>query len=397
MKKQKKIKKILYIFLLLILLFSSNTYAQEIETEEETNISQEEVLESQMKELQINDFLEQGKQYTQEVYGDIDLYEILTDAFTGKIDHEKIFNVLFLAIGEDVFENISMILNIIIIIVIHSILKSFTEDLENKGIGKVAYYAQYILIATLILTSFTEIISMVKESIQNLVGFMNCLIPILITLLVTTGSITTAGMLEPILLFLITFIGNLIETIILPLILASTVLILVSNLSKHVQVDKLAQFFNKSAIWMLGVVLTLFVGVVSLEGSLTSNVDGITAKTTKAAVSSFVPVVGKILGDAVDTVIGCSSILKNAVGIVGLVVILGICASPIIKLTILTALYYLTAAICQPIADEKIVKMIEQMGGVFKILLGILCTISVMLVIGIALVLKISNAGLMYR
>jgi len=397
MKKQKKIYRIICLSFLFLLLFSSNTYAQEVETEDNSNISQEEVLESQMQELRINDFLEQGKQYTQDVYGDIDLYQILTDAFTGKIDHGKIFNVIISAIGEDIFENISMILNIIIIIVIHSILRSFTEDLENKGIGKVAYYAQYILIATIILTSFTDIISMVKESIENLVGFMNCLIPILITLLVTTGSFATAGMLEPILLFLITFIGNLIEVVILPLILASTVLVLVSNLSKHVQVDKLAKFFNKSAIWMLGVVLTLFVGVVSLEGSLTSNVDGITAKTTKAAVSSFVPVVGKILGDAVDTVIGCSSILKNAVGIVGLIIVLGICISPIVKLTLLTALYYLTSAICQPIADEKIVKMIEQMGGIFKVLLGILCSISVMLVIGIALVLKISNAGLMYR
>jgi len=397
MKKQKKIYRIICLSFLFLLLFSSNTYAQEVETEDNSNISQEEVLESQMQELRINDFLEQGKQYTQDVYGDIDLYQILTDAFTGKIDHGKIFNVIVSTIGEDVFENISMILNIIIIIVIHSILRSFTEDLENKGIGKVAYYAQYILIATIILTSFTDIISMVKESIENLVGFMNCLIPILITLLVTTGSFATAGMLEPILLFLITFIGNLIEVVILPLILASTVLVLVSNLSKHVQVDKLAKFFNKSAIWMLGVVLTLFVGVVSLEGSLTSNVDGITAKTTKAAVSSFVPVVGKILGDAVDTVIGCSSILKNAVGIVGLIIVLGICISPIVKLTLLTALYYLTSAICQPIADEKIVKMIEQMGGIFKVLLGILCSISVMLVIGIALVLKISNAGLMYR
>ncbi len=70
----------------------------------------------------------------------------------------------------------------------------------------------------------------------------------------------------------------------------------------------------------------------SVEGSLSSTVDGITAKTTKAAVSNFIPVVGKILGDAVDTVMGCSNILKNAVGIVGVVVVIAICVGPIIKL-----------------------------------------------------------------
>ena len=65
-----------------------------------------------------------------------------------------------------------------------------------------------------------------------------------------------------------------------------------------------------------GVVLTLFVGLLSIEGTLSSSVDGITAKTTKAAVSNFIPIVGKILGDAVDTVLGCAAILKNAVGVV---------------------------------------------------------------------------------
>ena len=204
-------------------------------------------------------------------------------------------------------------------------------------------------------------------------------------------------MLQPILLFIITFIGNFINNIILPLVLVSTALGIVSKISDRIQIDKLSKFFKSSVVWILGVVLTLFVGVVSLEGNLSSSVDGVTAKTAKAAVSSFIPVVGKILGDAVDTVIGCSSILKNAIGIIGVVVVIGICIAPIIKLTILMAVYYLGAALCQPIADSKIISLLEQMGDTFKILLAILCSVSVMLIIGITLVINISNSGLMYR
>lgn len=124
---------------------------------------------------------------------------------------------------------------------------------------------------------------------------------------------------------------------------------------------------------------------------------GITAKTTKAAVSNFIPVVGKILGDTIDTVMGCSSILKNAVGVVGVIIIIGICIIPIIKLTILTITYYIATAVCEPIADSKIISLLGQVSDTFKILLGILCAISVMLIIGITLVIKISNSGLMYR
>lgn len=124
---------------------------------------------------------------------------------------------------------------------------------------------------------------------------------------------------------------------------------------------------------------------------------GITSKTTKTIVSSAIPVVGKILGDAVDTVVGGGIILKNAIGLVGVIVVIGICIIPIIKLSILTISYKLLATVSQPIADTKIVSLLDQIGDVFKILLAILSSISFMLIIGTALVLKISNSGMMYR
>ncbi len=292
---------------------------------------------------------------------------------------------------------ITVLASILVIIVIHSILKSLSEGLENKGIAQITYYVQYILIVTLIMTNFVQILDIVKDSIQSLVGFMNSLIPILITLMITTGSIVSANLIQPIILFLITFIGNFITGVIIPLVLIGTALGVISKVSDRVQVDKLAKFFKSSVIWILGVVLTIFVGVVSVEGTLSSSVDGITAKTAKAAVSSFIPVVGKILGDAVDTVIGCSSILKNATGIVGVIILIGIAIVPIIKLTVLMAIYYLGAALCQPIADDKIIKLLDQMGDTFKTLLAIMCSVSVMFIIGTTLVINISNSGMMYR
>lgn len=106
---------------------------------------------------------------------------------------------------------------------------------------------------------------------------------------------------------------------------------------------------------------------------------------------------GKALGESVDTVIGSTAILKNSIGIVGMIVILGICLNPIVKLSILSIAYNFTSAICEPIADEKIVKLLEQMGDTFKVLLGILFFSSCLLIIGLAMCLKISNTGIMYR
>lgn len=356
-----------------------------------------EIIESQKDTLNISSFIKEANDYTKDVFSDMEVGEILNSAITGKVENGKIIRNVWKLFGKEIVNSIASIGSIIVIIIVHSIIKSISDGLENKSISQITYYVQYILIVTLIMTSFSEVLQMVKESIQNLVGFMNILIPLLITLMVTTGSIASASMLQPILLFIITLIGNFIKDVIIPIVLVSTALGIISKISDRLQIDKLSKFLKSSVVWVLGVVLTLFVGIVSLEGTLSSSVDGITAKTTKAAVSSFIPVVGKILGDAVDTVIGCSSILKNALGIVGVVVIIAICVKPIIKLVILMTMYYLGSALCQPIADGKIIKLLDQMGDTFKLLLGILCSVSVMLIIGVTLVVKISNSGLMYR
>lgn len=276
-------------------------------------------------------------------------------------------------------------------------MSSISDSLENKGVSQVTYFVELILIITLIVSTFSNCISLVKNTIQNLVGFSNSLIPILMTLMLTTGAITSAGMIQPILLLLINFIGNAISNFILPIVLISTSLNIISQISDEIKISKIPKFLNSATIWVLGIIMTLFVTVLSLEGSLTQTVDGVTAKTTKAAVSTVIPVVGKILGDATDAVIGCAGILKNAVGFVGVIVILGICLSPIIKLTILTITYYLASALCQPIADAKIVNLLESVADTFKTLLAIIFCVTVLLIVGLTIVIKISNATLLYR
>ena len=94
---------------------------------------------------------------------------------------------------------------------------------------------------------------------------------------------------------------------------------------------------------------------------------------------------------------GATSLLKNSLGIVGIIIVIGICAMPIIKLAILTISYHFASAICEPLADKKIVSLLDQMGGTFKVLLGVMFFVAVLLIIGLAMCIKISNNGMMYR
>ena len=397
MNKQMKIILMIIIMVISVLSPRKSYCANDISNTQSATSIDENELESQEKTFGISSFIQNSKQYTGEFFEDIDISDILNSAIKGEIDNSNIYKKILSKLGNEVQNGVKSLACILAIIIIHSILKSISESLENDNISKLIYYVQYIAIITVILSNFSDIITLVKDTTTNLIGFMNTLIPVLISLMLYTGSITTTSILEPIILFMINFIGNLIQNILMPIILIITSISIISKISDRVQIDKISKFLKSSTIWFLGIVLTIFVGVVSLEGTLASSVDGITAKTAKAIVSSAVPIVGKILGDVVDSVLGCGLILKNAVGFVGVIVIIGICIMPILKLTVLTFSYKLVASISEVIADSKIVKLLDEIGDIFKILLAILVTVTFMVIIGTTLLVKMSNTGMMFR
>lgn len=381
-------KKLITIFAILICIFGTSISIADTE---------DEVINSQMDSFNISNFIDEANKYSNDILKDIGIQELLNNAIKGEVDTNQLLKNIFPLLGTEIKEALKVMGSILIIVLIHSVLKSISDNLNNKSVAQITYYVQYILIATVIMTNFSSIITLSKEAVGNMISFIQLLFPLLMTLMLASGSVVSVNLVQPIILFIINLISNIFQSIIIPIILVGTALAIVSKISDRIQIDKLSKFLKSSSVWVIGILLTIFVGVLSIEGTLGSSVDGITAKTAKAAVSSFIPVVGKVLGDAVDTVIGCSAILKNAIGIVGVIVVIAICITPILKLAIITIIYHLTAALCEPIADSKIVSLITQMADTFKILLAILCSISVMLIIGITLVINISNTGLMYR
>ncbi len=388
-------KRIIYILIMIILFLY---FTMPISTANETkDINTNDILQEQQEEFGISEFIQQAEEYSGEFFDGININELLENAIKGEVDNQTLFKKILSVLGGKLVDGLTVLGSILVIVVIHSILKSVSESLENDTISKLIYYVQYILIVTIVMMNFSDVVQVVKDTCNNLIGFMNILIPLLISLMIYTGSITTSGVLEPIILFLTNFIGNMIQTLIIPIVLVFTSLIVISKISDNVQIDKLSKFLKSGVVWFFGIILTIFVAVISLEGTLSSSVDGVTAKTTKAVVSSAIPIVGKILGDAVDTVLGCGIILKNAVGVIGIIIAIGICIIPILKLGIFTIAYKFMSAICEPIADKNITSLLDQIGDVYKIFLAILCSLSVMLIVGTALVVKISNTGMMYR
>ena len=280
------------------------------------------IVNDQLEALNLSSFIKEGEKYSKDAFPDLNVSDLINKSIKGDLNNKILYKGFLKILGKEFTSSITVLGSILIIIIIHTILKSISENLGNDNTSQIAYYIEYILIITIIVGNFASIISNIRDTISNLVGFMNMLIPILVSLIIATGQISSGSLLQPILIFAVAFIGNIINLAIIPIITASLILSIASNLSDKVQIGKLSKFLKSSVIWFLGFVITIFVGVLSLEGTLTSSVDGITIKGIKAATSTLVPVVGKALGDSVDTVLGATSLIKNAIGFVGIIIIL---------------------------------------------------------------------------
>ncbi|ABR48649.1 Sporulation stage III, protein AE [Alkaliphilus metalliredigens QYMF] len=298
---------------------------------------------------------------------------------------------------KEVLINWRLLGQIVILAAIYAVLSNLQSAFENDAVAKLAYTVCYLVIISITIQTFMIAINIGRDAITSMVTFMQVLLPILLALLMAMGGIATSAFFHPVLLASIGLIGTIIQNVVLPLIFFSAILAVINNFTHKIQITKLASLLKQAAIVILGFVLTTFVGIITIQGITASTVDGITIRTAKFAVDKFIPVVGGFLSDAVDTVIGCSLLLKNAVGAIGLLTIFLICLIPMIKILALVIIYKLSAAIIEPIADKQLVDCLNSMSNSLVILFATVSSVAIMFFITITIIVATGNITVMMR
>lgn len=375
-----KIKSMIIIFLLFI--FQNNAEVLAIEKNEDVDI---------------NGFLASAKEYACEVFPELNYENVLEKIVNGNLFENKNLIHKFLDIFiKEIKVSIEIVLKIISVSILCSMLKNIQAS-KDSSVGEVAFYVCYLFVVTLVINSYIEIATLCLETMTQLNNFMNILIPLILSLLIANGSITSVTLMQPVLILMTNITNTLITQVILPIIFISVVINIIGNISTNIDVSKLPSILQKTSIWTVNFILGIFIGVLSLEGSLSANVDGLTAKTAKTVVSTVIPVVGKALSDATDSIIGAASITKNALGIFGVLVIIGIVCVPVIKAFIMMLVYNISSALIEPLVDKRMSKCINDMGSAIKIIFALMSTVSILFIISITLMIKVGNFTIMYR
>lgn len=394
-----KNKRVLLMVILLMIIFSSQCFT-ESENQDEMKIT-DQFLKEQLDSLNMNELelvLEDITRGNEELYPEINVREIVLNMIKGK----ETFNIETIKSGistiffKEISNNLVLISQILIITIACSILTNIQGEFEKDTVSQLAHYVCYIILSMLIINSFMMALDLGKKTVDQMVNLMQVILPILLTLLTAVGGPSTKLLFHPIVIATVNIIGFLIKDLVFPLILFSFIIGVISNISKKVQFLKLSELIRQIVIVLVGASLTIFIGIMTMYG-MTANIDGVSIRTAKFAVDNFIPIIGKFLSDAMETVIGCSSILKNGIGIIGLGILILTCIIPAIKIIVLMFVYKIIGAILDPIASTNITNCFSQVEKALVLILVGILSVAIMFFITITIIVQAGNTTLMFR
>lgn len=368
----------------------------------ETGIQTEDIILNQLDKINLSDLQREVNKINSEVEDylpSLNLKEILLNFIQGKLEvsWEEIIRSTLKYMGREVTANFYILGQIIILAVISAVLGIFHKSFSSRTISDTAGILIFLVLAVIILQAFQLAISIGIKAVDNMVSFMQALLPVLLSLLVSMGALTSAAIFHPLTFIVITGLSSAIKYIVFPMIFISAVLSIVTRINDGFSLSRLAGLFKEFSLGLLGLIMIIFIGGLLLQGGAAALTDSLSLRTAKYLTGTFVPVIGGIFSDAIDLIVSCSLILKNALNIFGMLAIIFIVAYPIIKIIALVIIYKLASALVQPIADSRLVDVLNDLGNSMVFIFLIVSAVSVMFFIIITVVVGTANLTVMMR
>lgn len=267
---------------------------------------------------------------------------------------------------------------ILVLVFVAAVFANFSGMLKETQVAEISFSMIYMLIITICLSNFRILISNATENIEQLTGFVGVLGPVyFLAVTLATGSITSVSFYQ-ILLLLIYLSEVLILNILLPMTQIYLVVRILSDFSKELHLSKFAELIELIISWTLKTITAAVFGVNLIQRLISPAID-----TVKRGALT---IIGDITGGTTDVVIGTAVLIKNGIGVAGMIVCLMICLTPVIQMGISAFMYQAISALIQPISDKRMVNCISSMAEACKMILKIVLTVAMLFLLTIAVV-----------
>ncbi|HLR22643.1 MAG TPA: stage III sporulation protein AE [Pseudogracilibacillus sp.] len=297
----------------------------------------------------------------------------------------------------EVIENGKLLGTLLLLTIFSRLLQTVHEAFDKSTVSKIAYFVVYIVLIYIVLSSFHQVFSYARDTVTMMSDFMIALLPLMLGLLASFGQVISVSFFHPVIIFMVHVSGLLISKFIFPLLYLSALLLIIGQLNEHFPLTHLADLFKTVSVGSLVIFLSLFLGIISIQGTASAVQDGVALKTTKFITGNFIPVVGRTFTDAADTVLSTLLLMKNTIGLVGLIILIFIAVFPAIKILVISFIYKLCAALLQPLGNNPVISSLAIVSKHIMYILACVITMAFMFVLTIIIMIIASNIPLLLR
>jgi stage III sporulation protein AE len=324
--------------------------------------------------------------------GGISIKQWVIDFVQGKWEFSwtDVMKRLLQLLMKEVVVNSGLLAKLLVLCVLSALLMNLQASFSTD-VARIAHLACYLALATLAVASFKIVLGIGQDTISNMVGFMTAMLPQMLVLTAGLGNLNTAAMLFPMLMTTATALGNAINSIVFPLILISAIVSIINHMSASIKLQRLGKFFTQIAQVALGFFLTLFVGMVTMRALYAAVLDKTALRATRFVSDNALPVIGKMFSDTIEVVAGYVVMLKQALGVLGVLIILAMILMPIVKVTAIALIYKVAAALAEPLGDARTAAVLESMSAHLFLMLAAVVAVALMFFVMIAIVAGLSN------
>ena len=287
------------------------------------------------------------------------------------------------SIHPEIFEAAKVCFGILAVIILVSLLRGASAD-----IGSIIKLVSVISVAAILIKPSNSLLHLGIDTVNELSEYGKMLSPVLTGALAAQGGVSTATVLYAGTTVVNSVLSRCMSLIIVPVIYIYIALSVAGNAIGESMLGNLQSFAKWLVTWLLKTLIYIFTGYMSITGVVSGAADASTIKAAKLTFSSAVPVVGKIISDASDSVISGAAVIKNATGVYGLLAVIAMCVTPFLKVGIHYLLLKLTAALCGVFDNSPAVTLLKDFASAMGIVLAMVGTSGLLLMISIVCYIK---------
>ena len=307
------------------------------------------------------------------------------------VKYNTIVEVVLQILLQVIVQYVPMFALIVGIGIIASLLGQIKSKFNEKSTNDILHFVCFCLIVVVMATSIKRLLSSTTTTIGNMENIINILFPIIITLMTGLGAVSSVGVFQPVLAIMSNIISVIIFKAVIPIFIFSFVLNVIGHLSNNVKLDKFNSFLSSLFKWIIGITFTIFFAVISIQGISAGSFDSVSLRTAKFTVSSYVPVMGGYLSQGMDLILASGVLIKNSVGLVGILIIISSIISPILEIVIFSLMLKGVSAILQPLNNNRITNFLHSTSKVITMLSTCIIVVGFMYFLSIGMCMASAN------